>query len=47
MSHTTNLSNTIGWIALATNVVGITPWFYLDMKSPFSPRPFDKAVPEP
>ncbi len=47
LSYTTNLNNTNSWVPLATNVMGSSGWFYLDMDSPFSPRRFYKAVLEP
>ncbi len=43
VSYSTNLSNPAGWIPLATNLMGSSNWFYLDMDSPFSPRRFYKA----
>jgi hypothetical protein len=47
LSYNTDLNNTNGWIPLATNLMGSTPWFYLDMDSPFSPRRFYEAVLKP
>ena len=40
ISYNTDLSNTNAWIPLATNVLGGSNWFYLDMDSPFSPKRF-------
>ena len=44
LSYTTNLGNPNGWIPLATNLMGSSNWFYLDIDSPFSPHRFYKAV---
>ncbi len=44
LSYNTDLSNTNGWLPLATNTIGNSDWFYLDMDSPFSPKRFYKAV---
>lgn len=43
LSYNTDLGNTNGWIPLATNVLGGSNWFYLDMESPFSAKRFYKA----
>jgi hypothetical protein len=43
LSYNTDLGNTNGWIPIATNVMGSSNWFYLDMDSPFSPYRFYKA----
>lgn len=43
LSYTTDLANQT-WIPLATNLMGNSNWFYLDMDSPFSPHRFYKAV---
>lgn len=47
LSHNTDLSSTNELIPLATNVMGSTPWFYLDMDSPVSLRWFCEAVLKP
>jgi hypothetical protein len=47
LSYTANLNNTNGWIPLATNIMGSSGWFYLDMDSPFSPRRFYKVELKP
>jgi hypothetical protein len=47
LSYTTNLNNTNSWVPLATNVMGIAGWFYVDTNSAFSPRRFYKAVLKP
>ena len=47
LSYTTDLNNPVGWILLATNQIGNSNWFYLDMDSPFSPKRFYKAVLQP
>ena len=43
ISYNTDLSNTNGWIPLATNVLAGSNWFYLDMDSPFWPKRFYRA----
>jgi hypothetical protein len=42
LKYTTDLNNTnfATWTPLATNNMGSSNWFYLDMESPFSPRRF-------
>jgi hypothetical protein len=35
--------NSPNWIALATNTLGASNWFYLDMDTPFQPRRFYKV----
>lgn len=47
ISYNTDLSNTNGWIPLATNVLSGSNWFYLDMDSPFSPKRFYRADRKP
>jgi Immunoglobulin domain/Right handed beta helix region len=47
LSYTTDLSNPNAWIPLATNAMGSSDWFYLDLDSPFSPHRFYKAVLQP
>jgi hypothetical protein len=44
LSYSTDLSNTNGWVPMATNTMGASGWFYLDMDSPFSPHRFYKAT---
>jgi hypothetical protein len=44
LSYTTDLNNTNSWVPAATNIMGSSGWFYLDMDSPFSPHRFYKAV---
>jgi hypothetical protein len=44
LSYSTDLSNTNGWVPMATNTMGASGWFYLDMDSPFSPHRFYKAM---
>jgi hypothetical protein len=44
LSYSTDLSNTNGWVPMATNTMGSSGWFYLDMDSPFSPHRFYKAT---
>ena len=43
LSFTTDLSKTNSWLPLATNTLGDSDWFYLDMDSPYSPKRFYKA----
>ena len=42
LKYTTDLNNTnfATWTRLATNTMGSSNWFYLDMESPFSPKRF-------
>jgi hypothetical protein len=42
LKYTTDLNSTnfATWTPLATNTMGASPWFYLDMDSPFSPKRF-------
>jgi parallel beta-helix repeat protein len=47
VSYTSDLSNTNSWVPLATNTLGASDWFYLDMDSPFSPKRFYKANLQP
>lgn len=47
LSYNTDLSNPNGWTPMATNVMGSTSWFYLDLDSPFSPHRFYEAVLKP
>lgn len=47
LSFTTDINNTNNWIPLATNTMGSSGWFYLDMDTPFSPRRFFKAELKP
>lgn len=43
LSYTTDLGNTNSWVPLATNTMGASGWFYLDMESPLSPQRFYRA----
>jgi hypothetical protein len=47
LSYSTDLANPSGWTPLATNVMGSTPWFYLDMDSAFAPHRFYQAMLKP
>jgi hypothetical protein len=42
LKYATDLNNTnfATWTPLATNTMGASPWFHLDLDSPFSPRRF-------
>jgi predicted outer membrane repeat protein len=40
LRYTTSLNDPITWTPLATNTLGSSNWFYLDLESPFSPHRF-------